>query len=119
VLERLESVRGGGPITRLFVRSGNAVLPVAVSALVHLEAWGDYVIAHTAHSKYIVHVSLQRLESRLDSAVFVRVHRSHLVNLTSVVAFRSEDGGTIAELTTGAQVPVSRAHAKVVRKLAR
>jgi two-component system LytT family response regulator len=118
VLDRLEEVRGRGPISRLFVRSGNAVLPVAVDALVHLEAWGDYVVAHTASSKYIVHIALHRLEARLDPSRFVRVHRGHLVNLENVAAFRSVDGGTVAELTTGARVPVSRSRAKQVRKLA-
>ncbi|MBK8250754.1 MAG: response regulator [Gemmatimonadetes bacterium] len=118
-VERLAAALGTGPITRLFVRSGNAVLPVAVDALVHLEAWGDYVIAHTATSKYVIHVSLQRLEERLDPSCFVRVHRSHLVHLACVAAFRPEGGGLVAELTTGARVPVSRTHARAVRRLAR
>lgn len=118
-LERLTGTLGTGPITRLFVRSGNAVLPVAVDALVHIEAWGDYVIAHTSATKYVVHVPLQRLEERLDPLRFVRVHRSHLVQLAHVTAFRPSGGALVAELTTGARVPVSRTHARTVRRLAR
>jgi two-component system, LytTR family, response regulator len=118
-VERLAAALGTGPITRLFVRSGNAVLPVAVDALVHLEAWGDYVVAYTATSKYVIHVSLQRLEERLDPSRFIRVHRSHLVQLSEVTAFRPAGGGLVAELTNGARVPVSRTHARAVRHLAR
>jgi two-component system LytT family response regulator len=117
--DRLAEALGTGAMRRLFVRNGAAVIPVAVDALVHLEAWGDYVVAHTASARHVVHVTLQQLERRLDPTLFVRVHRGHLVRLDAVRAFRTVDGGLVAELVTGARVPVSRTHAKEVRRLAR
>jgi two-component system LytT family response regulator len=119
VADRLAEVLGTGPMARLFVRSGPSVIPVAVDALIHLEAWGDYVVAHTASARHVVHVTLQALERRLDPAAFVRVHRGHLVRLDAVRSFRTVEGALVAELSTGVRVPVSRTHARSIRRLAR
>lgn len=116
--DRLQEAMRQGAMTRLFVRSGHSVIPVAVEQVVRVEAWGDYVIAITTTSRYVVHLALQRLADRLDPARFVRVHRAHLVNLAHVKAFRAQPGGgLVAEMRDGATVPVSRAHARTIRAL--
>jgi two-component system LytT family response regulator len=116
--DRLREALRRGPMTRLFVRSGGSVIPVAVGELTRVEAWGDYVTAYTTTSRYVVHVALQRLAERLDPMTFVRVHRAHLVNLSHVKAFRTQPGGGLAaEMRDGTLVPVSRTHARAVRAL--
>jgi DNA-binding LytR/AlgR family response regulator len=56
-------------------------------------------------------------EERLDPARFVRVHRTHIVNLAHVVALRRQDKGLVAEMSDGARVAVSRTKARVFRAL--
>jgi two-component system LytT family response regulator len=73
-------VFGNAPMTRLFVRSGRAIVPIVVSDVSHFDADGDYVMAHTNRSRVLVHVALSCLERRLDASRFVRVHRAHIVN---------------------------------------
>ena len=52
--------------------------------------------------RHLLSVSLNRLEARLDPARFLRIHRTHIVNLDQVRAFRSEGKGRlVAELETG------------------
>ena len=116
-LDRLREALGAGPMSRLFVRSGNGVFPVLVDDVSWFEASGDYVTAHTARAKYLLHLSLNRLEARLDAKRFVRIHRTHIVNLDHVVAFRRQARGLIAELKGGARVPVSRERAREIRGL--
>lgn len=61
--ERLIEAFGQGPISRLFVRSGRSILPLAVSAVHWFEAVGDYVAIHTGNaSTQLLHLSLNRLE---------------------------------------------------------
>jgi two-component system LytT family response regulator len=82
------------------------------------EADGDYVIAHTARSNHTLHLSLNRLEKRLDPERFSRIHRAHIVNLEHVRAFKRDDRGNLeAELITGQRLPVSRARAQELRRL--
>jgi two-component system, LytTR family, response regulator len=113
---RLAAALGGEPISRLFVRVGGALVPVAVETVCRFEAIGDYVAAHAGRTRRVLDLSLNRLESRLDPNRFARVHRSHIVNLDHVRAFRRDARGNLeAEMADGTLVPVSRARAQVIR----
>jgi two-component system LytT family response regulator len=115
--DRLSEAFASGPMTRLFVRSGASVMPVAVESVIRFEADGDYVTAYTAKGRHLLHLSLNRLEARLDATRFARVHRSHIVNLSHVSAFRRVNGRVVADMTGGARVAVSRDRARELRHL--
>lgn len=117
VVDRLREALANGPMSRLFVRSGNGVIPVLVNDVTRFEASGDYVTAHTSRNRYLLHLPLSRLEARLDSHKFVRVHRTHMVNLDHVAAFRRQTRGFVAEMEDGTRVPVSRDKAKEIKAL--
>lgn len=119
-IERLSGALGGGPVTRLFVRVGNSIVPVPVDRVSWIEADGDYVVLHVGESRHLLHLSLSSLAARLDPKRFVQVHRAHIVNLDQVRAFRKDVRGNLeAELSDGTRVPVSRARAQQVRSLGR
>jgi two-component system LytT family response regulator len=68
----------------------------------------------------VLHLSLNRLEARLDAQRFVRIHRTHIVNMDHVRAFKRQDSGNlIAELSDGSLLAVSRSKAQELRGLAR
>ena len=119
-IERLSGALGGGPITRLFVRVGNAIVPVPLDRVSWLEADGDYVVAHVGGSRHLLHLSLSSLVTRLDPRRFAQVHRAHVVNLDHVRAFKRDGRGNLeAELKDGTRVPVSRPRAQQLRSLGR
>ena len=119
-IERLSGALGGGPITRLFIRVGNATVLVPVDRVSRLEADGDYVVAHAGDSRHLLHLSLSSLVARLDPRRFAQVHRAHVVNLDHVRAFKRDARGNLeAELNDGTRVPVSRARAQELRSLVR
>lgn len=116
--DRLREALRQGPMSRLFVRSGGAIIPVAVAEVSWFEAQGDYVIAHVGTTQHVLHVALQQLETRLDPRRFVRIHRTHIVNLDFVKAFRRHAKGQLAAvLADGTRLVVSRNRAKDVRGL--
>ena len=117
-LERLTGALGGGPISRLFVRTGGNLVPLLITDVASFEADDDYVIAYTARGRHTLSLSLSGLEERLDPKRFVRVHRAHIVNLDHVRAFKRDTRGNLeAELADGRRVPVSRARAQELRSL--
>jgi two-component system LytT family response regulator len=119
-LERLSGALAGGPISRLFVRIGGTLVPLPVDRVSWFEADGDYVVAHAGNARHLLHLSLSRLETRLDPRRFVRVHRAHIVNLDQVRAFKRDARGNLeAELLDGVRVAVSRARAQELRSLGR
>jgi two-component system LytT family response regulator len=115
-LERIGAAFGQGPISRLFVRSGATLVPLAVHGVSWFAADGDYVVAHAERARHLLHLSLTRLESRLDPARFLRIHRTHIVNLDHVKAFRrGPRGQLVAEMADGTRLAVSRARAQELR----
>jgi two-component system LytT family response regulator len=119
-VERLSGALGSGPITRLFVRIGGTLVPLPIERVSRFEADGDYVVAHADSARHLLHLSLSRLEERLDATRFIRVHRAHLVNLEQVRAFKPDTRGNLeAVMNDGARVPVSRSRAKEIRSLGR
>ncbi len=118
-LERLAELLGRGPLTRLFVRSGAAIVPVAVDEVSHFEAVGDYVAVHVGGAEHLLHLALARLEERLDPQRWVRIHRGCIVSLNAVARFRRLANGQLsAELKDGRALMVSRSRSQVLRGLA-
>ncbi len=119
-LDRFSEAMSRAPMSRLFVRTGRSIVPLPVGDVVWFEAVGDYIAAHSGATQHLLHLSLNQLEQRLDPARFVRIHRTHIVNLDHVAVFRRETSGQLtAELKDGKCLQVSRAKARDLRGLAR
>lgn len=71
-------------LDRFVLRSTDKVSFVDVAAVDWIEADGDYVRLHTGKSSHLHRATLSALETQLDPAVFVRIHRSTIVRLARV-----------------------------------
>lgn len=117
---RSQEALAGGPMARLFVRDAGGVVPVRVASIEWLQACDDYVIVHAAGRRFRVNLPLSDLERRLDPNVFVRVHRSHVVNLDHVASWAPYDGSRFqVTLRTGTRIMASRQRSRMLRTLAR
>ena len=100
----------GQHASRIVVKDGSRIHIIPVRELEYAEAQDDYVGLHSAGKTYLKQQTISSLESSLDPACFVRTHRSFIVNLERVSKIEPYTKDTrIAILTTGAQIPVSRA----------
>jgi two-component system LytT family response regulator len=118
--ERAHSALTPGPLTRLYARRGDRIVPIPVSSIVRIQAQGDYAEVHAASGVHLLHISLSELLERLDPHRFRRVHRSHVVNLDAVEHFlANEDRRLRIVLRNGAEIVASRAASEELRKLVR
>jgi two-component system LytT family response regulator len=95
---------------RLVVKDGTRVTLIPVAKLDYAEAQDDYVALASEGTKHLKQQTIASLEAALDPKLFVRIHRSYLVNLERVA--RIEPYGKesrVAILSNGAKLPVSRA----------
>lgn len=69
---------------RLFIRHKNELVKVLLSDILYAEADRSYSKIHTDKHTYLLSVPLRTIESQLPSDVFVRIHRSYVVNLSKV-----------------------------------
>jgi two-component system LytT family response regulator len=109
-----------GPLDRLYARQGERIVPIPAASIVRIQAQGDYAEVHAAAGTFLLHISVSELVERLDPARFLRVHRSHVVNLDFVEQLRAhEDRRLRVVLKNGSEVVASRAASEELRKLAR
>ena len=104
-------------LTRIFVREGDLMIPIAVRDIIRLEACDDYTAIYLAAAKYLVHVSLTEFTARLDTENFLRIHRSHTVNLNHVRSAEEFDRRLVLYLTDGSEVTASRSGTQEFRRL--
>jgi two-component system LytT family response regulator len=108
-----------GGLARIFVRDRGRIIPIAVDDIDRLEAEDDYVGVHANGKRYLVYLGMAEFEARLDPARFVRIHRSHIVNLDKVAAFLPQDGARLAiEMKDGTKLMASRTRARELKHLA-
>ena len=109
-----------GPASRLFVRDGARIVPLRTGTVERLEACDDFVQVFAGGRSFRVNLPMHEIKGRLDPAVFVRIHRSHIVNLDHVVGWTPYDGSRIeVRLRSGAVVMASRQRSRLLRQLTR
>ena len=108
----------GDILVKLPVGSRSGVVLLDVADAVYLEAEGHYTRVHTADGQHFCSLSLADLVKRVDPAVFLRVHRSFVVNLRHARAIDRRDGqwAIVMAAPGNPHVPVSRARIDLVRR---
>lgn len=105
------------PLRHVYVRERGQVLPVAVDQIERLEADDDYVVLVVGGRRHLLTVPLSELLRRLDAGRFVRVHRSHAVNLDHVRAMLPADAGRWAVvMQSGDRILASRTGTRQLRE---
>ena len=102
----------GGPPRRparhLPIERDGATHYVAVDDIVAIHANAHYTHIFDGHDQLFCPLAIGEVESRLDTARFARVHRSHIVNLDRIVGLRRAGDSGAIELPDRSTVPVSR-----------
>ena len=94
---------------RIVVKTGNKIKIIPVDEVHYLEAADDYVKIHTKEGAFLKNKTMGHFEKVLNAQQFVRTHRSYIVNVQLVTRIDPyEKESYLAQLTTGAQVPVSK-----------
>ena len=97
-------------LDRIAVRDGTRVTIIPAGKLEYAEAQDDYVALAAEGKKHLKQQTISSLESALDPARFLRIHRSYIVNLERVARIEPyANDSHIAILQSGVQLPVSRA----------
>jgi two-component system, LytTR family, response regulator len=121
--QTLTAAHRAGPLDRFgrkFVRDGARLKPLALTEIARISGEDDYAALHTVGRVHLVSLRPSELEARLPRPPFLRVHRSHLVNLDHVERLhRLDEAGLEVVMHDGTTVPVSRARSREIRRMAR
>ena len=98
-------------LDRLVVKSGGTTRFIRAIDIDWIEAAGVYVTLHVAGKELLYRAALNDLAEKLDPRRFVRVHRSALINIESVVQLEPISHGEFeAVLRDGSRTRVSRTY---------
>ncbi|RTE55255.1 DNA-binding response regulator [Arenibacter aquaticus] len=95
----------------IVVKSGYDLHKLNYDNILFIESDSEYVVYHTTHGKIMSNQSLTALEKKLPAPIFMRVHRSYIVNKNKVNALKGKDLTIEKEI-----IPVSARYFDLVKK---
>lgn len=105
------------PLERFAVRSGESTIFVPVTEVDWIEAFQNYVRLHAGGATYLLHVPMNTIEAVLDSNRFLRIHRSHIVNVRRIAQLWPIAHGQYAvELRSGQRLQSGRTYGEHIRR---
>jgi len=75
-----------------FIKCDNQIEKVFYNELLYAEAMMNYVMLHTTAKKMMVYITIKSLEEQLPADVFIKVHKSFIVNRSRI---NSIEGNTL------------------------
>ena len=99
----------------IYVNVDKRLVKINIPSIYLIEAKGDYINIKTNIKNYLVHSTLKKIEDKLPSHMFFRVHRSFVINFSEIVDI--EDNTVLVKQDI---VPISRSlKSELIRKLNR
>ena len=105
---------------KLVVKDGSDIHIIKVADIQWVDAAGDYMCIHAAGETHIMRTTMKQLEAMLNPSLFLRIHRSTIINSDSVSSAQTLGNGEyMLSLEGGAQLKVSRGYRDKVKQLLR
>jgi two-component system LytT family response regulator len=102
---------------RILVQSGRRLINLAVQRIIRVEADGDYSRLITGEQTYLSNYGIGKIEDRLDPKVFLRVHRSSIINIHYVESVDKYASSYDVKMQNGDVVRVSRGYMDKIKAL--
>lgn len=97
----------------LYVNVDRRLIKIRFDDINIIEAKGDYIRIKTEDQNIIVHSTLKKIEDKLPTSIFLKVHRSFIINLSKIVDI--EDNSVLIKRDI---IPVSRSNrAELMKRL--
>ena len=99
--EKVETTSGND----LYVNIDRRLIKIDIPSIYLVEAKGDYIHVKTEDKNYTVHSTLKKIEEKLPDHLFLKVHRSFIINVDKIIDI--EDNSVLIKKDV---IPVSRSN---------
>lgn len=89
----------------MYVNIDRRLIKIVFDTIYLIEAKGDYILIKTEGKNYTVHSTLKKIEDKLPDNLFLKVHRSYIINIKKIVDI--EDNSVLIARDV---VPISRSN---------
>jgi DNA-binding LytR/AlgR family response regulator len=98
-------VKGEDNANEFYVNIDRRLIKIEMASVTIIEAKGDYIHIKTEGKNYVVHSTLKKIEDKLPKDLFLKVHRSFIINTKKIIDI--EDNSVLIAKDV---IPVSRAN---------
>lgn len=96
----------------VFVKNGEFYQRLELSEIMYIEAKGSYSTIITKNREYTLSMNLQSIEGKIENANFIRIHRSHIINISKIEGFSNH-----SVIVNNKELPISNSYRDHVFKL--
>ena len=112
------SDESGNTKSRLIVKEKGRVKFIPLEDIIWLEAYDYYVKIHVKNKFHLIRESMKKLESRLPSDQFVRIHKSSIINSSFIKEINlSSSSDQVLTLINGIDLKVGRIYKEELKKI--
>lgn len=113
-----EKARNTTPFRQhLFVEDDGRLKRIAMRDIRYLKAAGDYTVIYTENGEFVSSSGIGSIERKLDTAVFVRVHRSFIVNIACIGTCYRDIGKHYLVMENGQEISVGKHYLNNIKAL--
>jgi len=99
----------------IFIKKNSTLVRLKYKDILWIEALENYVIFNTFKDKFTIHFTMKAIEQKLPSKLFTRVHRSYIVNTSSIEVI--EDNSVIIKtVETTKSIPIGKSYKEKLMK---
>jgi len=106
-------------LKKLPVLQNKRITLLELDQVIHVKADGHYTAIFTCDGQYLCNLSMSEVEAKLDPQVFVRVHRSHIINIRHAKSFERQPDHAMIVVNdmVESRIPVSRERVHMLRSM--
>jgi DNA-binding LytR/AlgR family response regulator len=70
----------------VFIKDGTSLVKLKLTEIIYIEALENYITLNTRNRRFTIHFTMKAIENQLSSGIFIRVHRSFIINKSMIQA---------------------------------
>jgi two-component system response regulator LytT len=106
ISSKLNTIESFSPMEKeMYVNIDRRLVKIEFEDIYLIEAKGDYILIKTEKKNYTVHSTLKKIEEKLPDVLFLKVHRSYIININKIIDI--EDNSVLIAKNV---IPISRSN---------
>ncbi len=90
----------------IFIKKSSSLVKLKLKEIIYIEALENYVTLTTGDDRFTIHFTMKAIENQLPSGIFIRVHRSYIINKSMIQAIKENSldlmvGDTMKSIPVG------------------
>ncbi len=90
----------------IFIKKSSTLVKLKLKDIIFIEALENYVTLNTRDDRFTIHFTMKAIENQLPSGLFIRVHRSYIINKSMIQSIKDNTlellvGDTVKNIPVG------------------